>query len=228
MAVLMVPGQILPLSNFFLIFLLLYLYGLSLIAFAFALTPFFNSAKVAGAVASLATILASILYIPLTYVSPPSGAAMWATSLLSPVALALALGQAVVLEASGAGATFANVWSSPVASGYSIGASLVMLFVDILLYTALAWYCDNVVPSEYGVKRSPGFLFTRRYWTGAHAAAVNEAVFAAPLPASDDNEDVDAASAPAIDIDIRCAVVGRLSAGAGAIESGRAGAIESR
>ena len=212
MSILMVPGKILPLSNFFLIFLLLYLYGLSLIAFAFALTPFFNNAKIAGAVASLSTILVSLVFLPLTLVQPPSGDAMWAASLLSPVALALVLGQAVALEAAGIGATFSSIWDNPIAGGYSIGASLVMIFVDVVLYTTIAWYCDNVVPSEYGVKRPPYFLFTRRYWAGASTitttktrAATTAAVTTGDKPVADnpDVEAVDEATAPALDIDIR-------------------------
>ncbi len=46
MAVLLVFTQVMPSSNIFLVFLLLYLYGLSIVAFAFMLTPFFDKAEV--------------------------------------------------------------------------------------------------------------------------------------------------------------------------------------
>ena len=39
-------GQVLPDSDVFLLFLLLYMYGLSIVMFAFMITPFFSKAEV--------------------------------------------------------------------------------------------------------------------------------------------------------------------------------------
>ena len=39
-----------------------------------------------------------------------------------------------------------------------------------MLYIVLAWYCDEVVPSEYGVKRSVCFCVKRQYWCGGSGA----------------------------------------------------------
>ena len=80
------------LANPFIIFLLIFLYGLSVITFSFMLTPFFNKATVAGAVGSLATIAFTALYFPVTLL-PTSAVTKWFLSLLSPVALALSLSQ---------------------------------------------------------------------------------------------------------------------------------------
>ena len=37
----------------------------------------------------------------------------------------------------------------------------------MLLYAFLAWYLDQVVPSEYGVHRPPHFLCKPSFWLGA-------------------------------------------------------------
>jgi len=198
-AILAVPGHILPNSDYFLMFLLFFLFGLTMIAFGFAIAPFFSSSKVAGVVASLVTVLASILYLPLTLTPNPSGAAMWAVSLLSPVALSLAMGEAVAWEAAGQGATFDNLWTSFGNNGYSIGASLVMLVVDLVLYTFLAWYFDNVIPTEYGVRRPPYFLFLPSYWTGSARRRAPAAGSATTAAVSDPNKaaNPDVETAPA-------------------------------
>jgi len=38
------------------------------------------------------------------------------------------------------------------------------LILDIFLYLVLAWYCDNVVPSEYGTTLPWNFPVTKAYW----------------------------------------------------------------
>lgn len=41
-----------------------------------------------------------------------------------------------------------------------------MLLLDVLLYGFLAWYLNQVLPSEYGVARPPWFIFLPSYWYG--------------------------------------------------------------
>ena len=41
---------------------------------------------------------------------------------------------------------------------------LVMQFVDIILYTLLAWYFDQVLPQEFGPSKHPLFFLSWRYW----------------------------------------------------------------
>ena len=40
----------------------------------------------------------------------------------------------------------------------------IMLVVDIFLYLILAWYFDAIVPSSYGTKLPPWFVFMPSYW----------------------------------------------------------------
>ena len=58
-------GGVFPRSDFSVIFLLLFVFGLALISFAFMLAPFFSRAKVAGAVGALVNVLLSVIFVPL-------------------------------------------------------------------------------------------------------------------------------------------------------------------
>ena len=53
--------------------------------------------------------------------------------------------QALVLDLSGDGVSFDNLWSGP---GIPFGGSLIMMALDIVLYGLLAYYLDCVIPSK--------------------------------------------------------------------------------
>ena len=53
--------------------------------------------------------------------------------------------QALVLDLQGQGVNYDNLWSGP---GIPFGGSLIMMLLDILLYSLLAYYLDSVVPSK--------------------------------------------------------------------------------
>ena len=86
-------------SNIFIFFTMLMLYGLSIINMSFALTPFFNRAETSGAMASMVTILLSMLYIIVLMTQDSSGQstlpkwALYLLCLLSPFALSLSINQ---------------------------------------------------------------------------------------------------------------------------------------
>jgi ATP-binding cassette subfamily A (ABC1) protein 5 len=50
-----------------------------------------------------------------------------------------------VLDLSGQGVNFDNLWSGP---GIPFGGSLIMMSLDIVLYGLLAYYLDCVIPSK--------------------------------------------------------------------------------
>ena len=45
-----------------------------------------------------------------------------------------------------------------------LGGILIMMSVDIVLYGLLAYYLDNVLPTEYGTRRKPWFPFQLSFW----------------------------------------------------------------
>lgn len=96
--IMVVALQFFQRSNVFIFFLLLFLYGLSVIAFSFLMSTFFTKARVAGAVTSFTTTIFSMLYLVVvltkdqtTGITTIPPAAQWALCLLSPAAFALGI-----------------------------------------------------------------------------------------------------------------------------------------
>jgi len=56
-----------------------------------------------------------------------------------------------------------------VSGNLSFNQILGMLVVDWIIYGVLAWYCNQVIPSEWGTHRKPWFLLTLSYWCPAAA-----------------------------------------------------------
>jgi ABC-type Na+ transport system ATPase subunit NatA len=57
-------------------------------------------------------------------------------------------------------------WSNIHDGAFPFSRVLFLLFIDTLLYLALAWYLDAVVPGEFGTARHPLFCFSPAYWRG--------------------------------------------------------------
>ncbi|XP_043254267.1 ABC transporter A family member 1-like isoform X1 [Colletes gigas] len=148
-------------THFLPIFLLVVLYSFSIIMFAFMITPFFDKSRTAGVLGNFAVTILSLMYFIQVFVNDSSSISFWVVSLLSPTGVALAMDKALVLDLQGEGVNFDNLWSGP---GIPFGGSLIMMTLDIFLYACLAYYFDSVIPSEYGIKRTPWFCFTPRFW----------------------------------------------------------------
>lgn len=103
----------------------------------------------------------SLLYFIQVFVDSSSSVAFWVVSLISSSGFALAMDkvrylnillfctclylQALVMDLSGEGVNFDNLWSGP---GMPFGGSLIMMALDIILYGFLAYYLDSVIPSN--------------------------------------------------------------------------------
>ena len=92
--VIAVPGGIFGKSNYAVMVILFYLYGLSLITFSMMLTPFFKNAKTAGFLATIITIIFGI--VPLA-AKDASSSVKWILSLLSPTAFNFGVSQVIYI-----------------------------------------------------------------------------------------------------------------------------------
>lgn len=124
----------------------------------------------------------SLLYFIQVFIGDAdTAAALWLVSLISPTGFALAMDKILVLDIAEQGVTFDNLWQGP---GIPLGGSILMMAADIVLYAALAFYLDAVVPSEHGVKQSPCFCLRRSYWWPRAAVTTDSSGGAAePSPA---------------------------------------------
>ncbi|KAJ9436291.1 ABC transporter A family member 1, partial [Diplonema papillatum] len=146
-------------SSPLLVFVLFEAFSLSIVAFSLLISVFFSKARIAAVAAPIFMMLTTL---PRNIVDrdtvTPSGQ-HW-LSLVSPSAFGYGIGLMCDYEGSGAGASFDDFTSGD----YSFASSVFMMIVDTVLYLAVAWYLDNVLPSEWGVKKHPLFLCQPSYW----------------------------------------------------------------
>ncbi|XP_026730464.1 ATP-binding cassette sub-family A member 5-like [Trichoplusia ni] len=161
-------------SSYILIFLLMLLFGFTIITFAFMLTPFFDRARTAGILGSFAVNLMSGLYFIQVFVSNADSLAFWFVSLISSSCYALAMDKALVLDMAGVGVTWDNLWTGP---GVPFGGSLIMMAIDTVLYGFIAYWLDAVMPSEYGIKQKPWFCLMPSFWLGSRRSRVSAVHF---------------------------------------------------
>ncbi|KAJ3016167.1 UNVERIFIED_CONTAM: hypothetical protein HDU68_012386, partial [Siphonaria sp. JEL0065] len=144
-------GPLFPLSNPFLIFLLLFFLDLSNITSTLAFAPFFNTSKAALLFDSFISIL--LFTVPIILIfwlewAPSELAIIFISLVFYPLGFFFGMLRVNQLEMEGVGANWVNCFD-----GSGIGGFLIVLGVDSVLYVVLALYLDQVVPQEYGVPR---------------------------------------------------------------------------
>uniref|UniRef100_A0A6Q2X9B5 ABC transporter domain-containing protein n=1 Tax=Esox lucius TaxID=8010 RepID=A0A6Q2X9B5_ESOLU len=150
-----------PNSDFIVIFLLIFLYGISSICFSFMLTPLFKKPKFASTVGSMLTMVFGCLSLFTVLMKDFPQPLVWVLCLLSPSAFSIGIAQVVYLEAQGDGAVFSTLASGP----HPLYAPLLMLVLDCILYLLLAVYLDQVLPGEFGMRRSLFYFLKPSYWS---------------------------------------------------------------
>uniref|UniRef100_A0A7N6BG70 Cholesterol transporter ABCA5 n=1 Tax=Anabas testudineus TaxID=64144 RepID=A0A7N6BG70_ANATE len=150
-----------PHSEFLVIFSLIFLYGISSIFFSFMLTPLFKKPKFASTVGSMLTVVFGCLSLFTVLMRDFPQPLVWLLCLLSPSAFSIGIAQVVYLEAQGDGAVFSSLANGP----HPLYVPLIMLVVDCVLYLLLAIYLDQVLPGEFGMRRSVVYFLKPSYWS---------------------------------------------------------------
>ncbi|CAM6059930.1 unnamed protein product [Sphagnum tenellum] len=152
-----------PRSDPSILFLLFFLFTLSLIPFGFFLSVFFSKAKLAAIVAPFVhftAILPRYIFFQTSHAQAILGKS--ATSLLPPSAYTFGVDLVALYEGAGYGLRWVNIMED----AFSMAWILFLLLVDLIVYAGLAWYLEQVLPSEYGAVQPPWFLFAPSYWQG--------------------------------------------------------------
>eukprot|EP00189_Rhodosorus_marinus_P013456 CAMPEP_0184742332 /NCGR_PEP_ID=MMETSP0315-20130426/5278_1 /TAXON_ID=101924 /ORGANISM="Rhodosorus marinus, Strain UTEX LB 2760" /LENGTH=1775 /DNA_ID=CAMNT_0027213087 /DNA_START=296 /DNA_END=5623 /DNA_ORIENTATION=+ len=153
-------------------FIMLFFFGTSLVTLGFAVSTFFNKAKLAGTVGSLLFLLAGALIFAVRNV-PTS--VKYLFSLLSPCAVTLGINYVNDRISRSLPINFFEPGE------FSIGSATMMMLLDTVLYIVLTWYLDQVIPTEYGVSKKWYFIFQRKTyrWGGnngrSHGSSLTEA-----------------------------------------------------
>ncbi|KAK7595383.1 hypothetical protein V9T40_013208 [Parthenolecanium corni] len=180
-------------SNFLLIFVLIVLYGFSIINFSFMLIPFLSHYRTAGVIGNFIVNTISLLYLIRLMVKRIDAKFLWLVSLLSPTAFTLAVDKALTMDVNGDELSLKNLWTGP---GMSFGCSMVILCIDNFLYALLAYYFDQVIPGDYGAKRSPLFFleFFFKIWKQMFSSDSKSATIGRPADEEIANENIEPVS----------------------------------
>eukprot|EP00759_Apiculatamorpha_spiralis_P010337 PhF_6_TR17090/c0_g1_i1/m.26263/K05643/ABCA3; ATP-binding cassette, subfamily A (ABC1), member 3 len=158
---LIIVGTFFNHTSFLLVFMFVYLFSMSLVGWSFLLSTFFSKAKIAATVAPL-TIVGTSIPIALLPSDSPDSTFVGVSYPFSCNTFQLVFNLFGNYETAGMGANFNN-WNS---DDISLSTLFWVFWVNIIIYFGLALYCDNVLPSEYGVPLHPLFFLKKEFWTG--------------------------------------------------------------
>ncbi|XP_050413869.2 phospholipid-transporting ATPase ABCA3 [Patella vulgata] len=165
-------GPVLTNTDPSIIFVFLMCYGLSIIAFSFLISVFFNKANVGAAAAG---ILFFATYVPYFFISTNyetmTRTEKLAACLLSTQAMSMGAYTIGLYEGTGDGIQWSNIAEpATVDDNFSMLDAILMMLGDTAIYMIIVWYVDNVHPGEFGVPKPFYFPFTRSYWCGNKTA----------------------------------------------------------
>eukprot|EP01022_Parablepharisma_sp_SALTPOND_P008914 TRINITY_DN1372_c0_g1_i1.p1 TRINITY_DN1372_c0_g1~~TRINITY_DN1372_c0_g1_i1.p1 ORF type:complete len:1416 (+),score=145.61 TRINITY_DN1372_c0_g1_i1:2023-6270(+) len=148
-------------SSYGLVFLLLFLYGLSVYAFALFISSFFYQARLASIIGCMAYFASYILGELVRRNEVSEGFKIF-LSLLPPIDISLACQNLVKLDAAKLGMTLNTM--DYVIDEYRLDSAFAVLAADVFLYLALAFYFENVIPNMGGVRKPFLFFLYKSYW----------------------------------------------------------------
>ncbi|CAH8468985.1 unnamed protein product [Dicrocoelium dendriticum] len=155
-------GPVLPLSNPFLIFLLLMLYALSLLSFGMVLTTLFDSPHTGTAISCAILI---IIFLPFLLLDQHYSELNLALKLIPSFLPSVAMGFICMLighfEGAGLGVQFFNLFipANP-GDNLSVHVLCIVLLAQAAVCVAFTFYLDAVYPGTYGVPKPWYFPFT--------------------------------------------------------------------
>ncbi|XP_060910213.1 uncharacterized protein abca12 isoform X2 [Labrus mixtus] len=159
-------GNILPNSDGFLLFLYLCDYGLSIMAFSYLVSSFFDKTFIAGLSGSLLYILCFFPFIVVRAVETTLTLTQKSIlSLFSPTCFSYASQYISRYESQGQGIHWSNSYSSPIAGDTaSFGWLCWLMLIDSLLYFIIGAYIRTVFPGKYGIPAPWYFPFKASFW----------------------------------------------------------------
>ncbi|XP_050384664.1 ABC transporter A family member 1 isoform X2 [Argentina anserina] len=143
------------------VFIYFFFFGVSAIMLSFLISTFFERAKTAVAVGTLAFLSAFFPYYSVNDEAVPMILKVIA-SLLSPTAFALGSVNFADYERAHVGLRWSNIWRA--SSGVNFSVCLLMMLLDALLYCVIGLYLDKVLPRENGVRYPWNFIFQKWFW----------------------------------------------------------------
>jgi ATP-binding cassette, subfamily A (ABC1), member 3 len=151
-------------SNDGLILLFFFLFGLTVFAFCYMVSAFFDRARVGATIGALVFLAIFFPYFTVSDQRVPIGTKTLAC-LSAPIAFGLGSTAIAELEAQSVGLTYDSIDFE--IKNFTVATAIGMLVFDFFLYLVLGLYVTRVVPSKYGVQLPWNFCLTRSYWCGS-------------------------------------------------------------
>lgn len=150
-------------SNRGIIFLFLWIFGLSLFGMCVLLQSFFSRARVAA-------ITGTLVYFGTSFINSAvqdpevKQSAKNLASLLPTVAISRGCVNLGLFETNGIGLNFENI--TAIYENYRFADCLILMVISLVITFWLGIYLDNVLPSAYGLRKPWYFCLTANYWFG--------------------------------------------------------------
>ncbi|XP_031627171.1 ATP-binding cassette sub-family A member 3-like, partial [Contarinia nasturtii] len=154
-------------SNWFTIWVFLFVYSIATITFCFMLSVLCSKANTAAAAAGLMWFISYVPFIFLSkdHVRVPRIIEMIAC--LSPN-MAMAYGCKIIvdMERSGFGLQWYNFWGlNGCKNELTVGITMCCMLISALVFLLIALYIEKLYPGEYGVPEKWYFPFKTEFWT---------------------------------------------------------------
>ncbi|XP_055599142.1 phospholipid-transporting ATPase ABCA3-like [Uranotaenia lowii] len=145
----------------------LLVYMIATITFCFMMSTFFSKANTASGIAGLMWFVFVMPYnIAFSNYDTLSLGAKLALCLFHNSGMSFGFMLMMRHEGTTAGVQWSNLFSPvTVDDDLSVGATMMMLLADSVIYLLIALYVEKVLPGEFGVAQPWYFPFTVRYWT---------------------------------------------------------------
>ncbi|KAG1703615.1 hypothetical protein DVH05_007559 [Phytophthora capsici] len=155
-------------SSVIVIFLFFFLFGLSVLCYAFFISTLFSNARTGSFVGMIVFFLMYFVAQAFTDDSPEEDITQ--ACIMPPVALSFGLSTISDFETTGIGANFGNLNTLNV--NFRLATALQMFLLDCVLYTLLGLYFERVIPKQYGTSLKWYFPFSPSYWRGRKKSTV--------------------------------------------------------
>ncbi|XP_032182961.1 ATP-binding cassette sub-family A member 17-like isoform X2 [Mustela erminea] len=148
-----------------LIFVFLLCFATATIFFAFMISTFFQKAHVAAAAGGISFFFTYLPYLYFTFSYPQrTHFQKLVFCLLSNVAMAQGVQLISTFEIKGTGMQWKTIGS--VSGEFNFCQVLLLLLLDAVLYSVVAWYVEAVLLGEYGVPKPWYFFVMPSHWRG--------------------------------------------------------------
>ena len=154
-------GTVYQHSNKFYVFIFFYFFALSTFSFCWLLSVFFSRSQVATTFAALLFLALFFPYFAVQGENSSTGS-KGAACLCSQICFGLGAVVMAKLESQSGGVNAGTV--NLMVDNWTYNRTIGMFILDFFLYLFLAFYCSQVVPSEWGTQQKLWFCFLPSYW----------------------------------------------------------------